>query len=102
MKQNHVMMVDRKEMKVAGLLEMKKFNHISMLFVASKNQRQDIGCSLLNKAIELCKKKNIGVNELTVHSSPNAVLAYEKLGFERLGEEVVKNGIKYIPMKLSI
>ena len=37
-------------------------------------------------------------NEVTVNSSLNAVGAYEKLGFDKIGLPSEVNGIKYQPM----
>jgi hypothetical protein len=39
---------------------------------------------------------------VTVHASPNAVLAYAKLGFQATGAEHVQNGIRFIPMVLDL
>ncbi len=43
-----------------------------------------------------------GVRELTVNASPNAVLAYERLGFTPAGPEQTVNGIRFIPMALAL
>jgi hypothetical protein len=37
-----------------------------------------------------------------VHSSPNAVDAYERLGFKAVGPEKLENGIYFIPMRIIL
>ena len=64
-------------------------------------QRQGIAKRLLDEALEICKSK-IDLSEMSVNSSPNAVEAYSKLGFKINEQEQLKNGIRFIPMKLGI
>ncbi|WP_094603611.1 GNAT family N-acetyltransferase [Sporomusa silvacetica] len=42
------------------------------------------------------------MKEITVNSSPYAVLIYEKMGFVRTDVEQEINGIRFIPMKFNI
>jgi predicted GNAT family N-acyltransferase len=39
---------------------------------------------------------------ITVKSSPYAVEIYEKMGFEKVGDEQEIHGIRFIPMMLKI
>ena len=84
--------------ELAGMIEVKGCDHISLFFVSSLLQRKGVGKALMLEAIEKCKKQ--GSKGLTVNSSPNAVPAYERLGFIKLEEERVKNGIRFVPMKI--
>lgn len=65
-------------------------------FVGS--EYSDLGKELLNKAIQLVKDKS---NYLTVNSSIYAEKIYTKLGFNKTDVLQEKNGIKFIPMKMS-
>jgi hypothetical protein len=67
-----------------------------MLFVQSSLQRSGIARALLASAGDAnC--------EFTVNSSPNAVSAYERLGFRITGSEQCVHGIRFIPMqRLSV
>ncbi len=86
--------------KIIGMIEIKNFSQISLLFVERSYQYKGIGRSLLNKAKELCRGRS--VHKITVNSSPNAVRAYQAYGFKVLGEEKEINGIRYVPMNLLI
>lgn len=68
--------------------------HICMLFVRPGYQRGGIGRQLLAAALA-----ELGEGPLTVNASPNAVPAYERLGFVPLGPEREENGIVYVPMR---
>ncbi len=72
-----------------------------MLFVKTDKQRQGIGKQLLSAAIEAIKKNSPNQKMLTVHSSPNSVTAYEKMGFETSGKEQMVNGIRFTTMQMQ-
>jgi GNAT superfamily N-acetyltransferase len=82
--------------ELAGIIEVRG-DHISLFFTAAAFQKKGVGKALLLEAIERSKKH--GAIQLTVNSSPNAVRAYERLGFGKLDEEQIKNGMKFFPMK---
>ena len=98
---NHFVLVSELDGELLGAIEVRNYNHISLLFVVSNEQRQGLAKRLLYEAHEICKD-NIGFSEMSVNSSPNAVEAYGKLGFEVDDQEQLKNGIRYIPMRLRI
>jgi GNAT superfamily N-acetyltransferase len=69
-------------------------SHISLFFVRKENHGQGIGRKLFLHILPLCSGSLI-----TVNSSPYAAKIYRRLGFQDTGEEQVKNGIRYVPMK---
>ena len=77
-------------------------NHINLLFVDAEYHRRGIARGLLNKAIEILRGLDPNISEITVNSSPYAVIVYEKLGFQRLDTEQVNNGVRYTPMELKL
>ena len=79
-------------------------NHISIFFVKSKYQGKGIGKNLLKRCISMCKRNNKDLKKITVHSSPNAVEIYKKLGFTKIGKGMVQemNGIRFVGMKIVI
>lgn len=89
------------EEEIVGMIELREFKHISLLFVKKEYHSQGIGKELVDKAMEVCKK-NYYVREITVNSCPYAVGIYEKLGFIKFSEEKFIDGIKYTPMKKCI
>jgi ribosomal protein S18 acetylase RimI-like enzyme len=99
---NHFGLVAEINGSFVGILEVRTFSHISLLFVSSKFQRKGIGTKLLDEALAIIKINAPDIKEITVNSSPNAVNAYQALGFEIKGPERVEYGIRYIPMSLNM
>ncbi len=101
-KSNHFTIIAKLNSKSIGIIEIRDYKHISMLFVLKHSQRMGVGKMLLQKAIALCLKNQSHVQKLTVNSSPNSVRAYEKMGFTPDNTEQCVNGIRFIPMSLSL
>ena len=76
--------------------------HVSMLFIRADGQRSGIGRGFLHIAIKTCRERSDACGVITVNSSPNAVAAYERLGFAATGNERCVHGIRFIPMQLPI
>ena len=87
---------------IIGVIEVRGNNHIALLFVKKSHQRKGIGKELLKRAIETCKTQNPDTHRITVNSSPNAVAAYQKMGFNAIEQEQVVNGIRFVPMELLL
>ena len=90
---DNLFMICRNEKEIIGVGEIRDKNHLNLLFVKTRLQKKGIGGKILNELI--CQ---IEGNEVTVNSSLNAVGAYEKLGFDKIGLPSEVNGIKYQPM----
>jgi GNAT superfamily N-acetyltransferase len=90
------------EEKLIGVLAMRDNCHVSLFFVDKEFQCKGIGRKLFNEALRICMAEDPGLNDVTVNSSPYAVNVYRKIGFEEEGEEIVRNGISYIPMKMIL
>ena len=99
---NHFVLLAEANEKMIGTIEMGNFNHISLFFVSRENQHQGIGRQLLREALTIARQHEPDLTEVDVHSSPNAVDAYKKLGFHTAGPEKLENGISFIPMKMLI
>lgn len=84
--------------QIAGVLEMRGFEHVSMLFVDRAFRRGGAARALLERALFLAKKVKPSLAAVTVYAVPGAVDAYRKLGFEAEGGERAECGIRYIPM----
>ena len=99
---NHFTLLAVDSGNVVGVLEVRDLNHVSLLFVASEAQRKGIARQLLNEGLEIARRNSPDLSEVTVHSSPNAVEAYERLGFEAEGPEELEHGIRYVPMRMRL
>jgi GNAT superfamily N-acetyltransferase len=101
-RENCFTIVARADDLIVGLIEVRNHDHISLLFVDEHYQRRGISRELLKRAIELCRKHVPDLIELTVNSSPYAVPIYTRLGFERVGPEEVRNGVRFTTMTLIL
>ena len=101
-KEESFTIIAKEKNQIVGIIEIKDQNHVSMFFVSTELQGKGVGKKLFHEAITHIKKQNPQVKELTVNSSPNAVEAYRKLGFIPRSEEQCADGIRFVPMKLSL
>lgn len=97
---NHFGLLALKNSDILGMIEIRDFEHISLLFVDSDFQGQGIGKKLWIETCKKCIKSKGEVGSFTVNSSPFAVPIYEKLGFRKVSEEQSINGIRFYPMLL--
>jgi GNAT superfamily N-acetyltransferase len=88
----HTTYVAEQAGELVGMLHLREPRHVAMLFVQSSLQRRGIARALLATAGDAnC--------EFTVNSSPNAVVAYERLGFRVTGPEQCVHGIRFTPLQ---
>lgn len=87
------------EEKIVGVIAVRQINHICLFFI-DKNYH---GQGIAKKLFALVKNNIVNNNNtkkyITVNSSPYAVKIYERLGFNAIDEEQVKDGIRFTPMK---
>ena len=95
-KSGHITLVAEHSGELVGMLHLREPRHVSMLFVQSSRQRGGIARGLLAAAGGLVGDTEY---EFTVSSSPNAVSAYERLGFRITGSEQCVHGIRFMPMQ---
>ena len=99
---NRFVLVVELEGRITGAIEMRNCDHISLFFVDSQLQRKGIGRELWHRALDTCLTNQPALSKITVHSSPNAVDAYQKLGFQAEGSEQTINGIRFVPMAFRV
>ena len=87
---------------LVGMIAVKDFIHISLLFVDKQYHKQGIARNLFDHIIQICREKNPCLKVITVNSSPYAVEVYHKFGFFDVSSEQVVDGIRFTPMKLSL
>jgi GNAT superfamily N-acetyltransferase len=97
----HFVLVAEHRDKIVGMIEVRDHDHISLLFVDGAHQRQGIARQLVKRALEVCLKRNPRLRAFTVYASPNAIGAYERLGFRATGPEQERNGMRFVPMALT-
>lgn len=102
LKRNHFMQVAATSKHIVGVIEVRNYHHISLLFVARTFQRQGIATTLVQRAIALCLREDPDLKSVTVHADPQALPAYQAMGFSVTGSERLENGIRYIPMRYKL
>lgn len=90
--------VDVSAKRLVGVIEVRGGDHVSLLFVASEHQRRGIARRLYAAARKRMLAERPDLVEITVNASPNAVAAYERLGFRAVAPEQLTAGIRYVPM----
>lgn len=85
---------------ILGVAEVRRCTHISLLFVSAEVQRAGVGRRLLEHVCSRCRSR--GRRILTVNAAPNAVSAYERLGFSVQGPEREEAGIRSVPMMRTV
>ncbi|KPK36871.1 MAG: hypothetical protein AMJ65_15655 [Phycisphaerae bacterium SG8_4] len=88
--------------RIIGVIEVRQHSHVGLLFVEKSFQRKGIARELLGRSVEICRKRNPDIQRITVNSSPNAVAAYQKIGFKAVEEEQLQNGMRFVPMELTL
>ena len=99
---NHFVLLATVQNRMIGMIEIHDYRHVSMLFVDGSFQRKGISRELLRQALEICRKNEPGLCKVTVHSSPNSIHIYKRLGFLPTNSEQVINGIRFTPMTLEL
>lgn len=99
---NHFTFVSVAHDCIVGMIEVRDYNHISLLFVAQQYHGQGIARTLWHKALQVCQRNEPELSQVSVNASGYAVPFYEKIGFYPVGDKQVKNGISFIPMVLKV
>lgn len=99
---NHFTLISVAKNNIVGVIEIRDYNHISLLFVALDYQRREIAKQLFRKAVQICQSNEPRLFRIRVNASLYAVPIYEKLGFRGIGEKQVINGICFVPMVLHL
>ncbi|MEJ2033741.1 MAG: GNAT family N-acetyltransferase [Deltaproteobacteria bacterium] len=99
---DHFALLAEKDGETIGLIEVKEHSRITLLFVSQAYQRQGLARELVHRAARLCRRRRPGLRELAVSASPNAVTAYEKMGFFIAGPELEIEGIRFVPMEAPL
>lgn len=99
---DHFGLLSIKDNKIVGMIEIRNYNHISLLFVDPSYHKQGIASLLWTESLKICKNKNNSITTFSVFSSPYALAVYEKFGFKKTSSEQIKNGIRFFPMTMDV
>jgi len=88
--------------QIVGMIEIRDYDHISLLFVDAEYQGSGIGSELIERSLGRCLARNPNLDSMSVNSGPNSVAFYEKVGFLPTAPEQEQNGIRFVPMILRL
>ena len=99
---DYFVMVAEIDGEIAGVIEIKKHMHVSMLYVDKKYQRRGVATRLLQEAIGIIRKNSSKIKKITVNSSRHATVFYEEMGFRQRSPERIIDCIPHTPMSLTL
>jgi ubiquinone/menaquinone biosynthesis C-methylase UbiE/GNAT superfamily N-acetyltransferase len=89
------------ENEILGIIAVKNYSHINLLFVHKKHHKKGIARKLFKRALRKSMNLFPNIRRITVNSSLYAVEVYKKFGFKVLKEKEFKDGIAFIPMEIN-
>lgn len=84
-----------------GMIEVRNYSHVALLFVNDDHQRRGLASQLLDMAVSMCRQKNPTLRRITVNASPSALPVYARWGFHPIGEELEMDGVHFTFMALN-
>jgi len=99
---SHFGFTSKDENRIAGYIEVRGNEHISLMFVDKEYHIKGICRELFGLAKSECLIRNPELKQISVNSSPYAVTVYERLGFSAIDVEQEKNGIRFVPMSVNV
>jgi ribosomal protein S18 acetylase RimI-like enzyme len=88
--------------KLIGMIEIRDNKYISLLFVDKEYQRQGIAKKLFDKSLKEIIRRDPKLDKFYVHASPYSIPIYKKMGFIETDNMQEENGMKYLPMEMTI
>jgi ribosomal protein S18 acetylase RimI-like enzyme len=88
--------------EMVGMIEIRDHDHISLYFVDQAHMGEGIGRELWCRALAICRRERPDLAQISVNSSLYAVSIYEKLGFRQTKPEQMVNGIRFVPMAVTL
>lgn len=95
---DHFVLLAVVDTAIVGMIEIRRHQHVSLFFVQPESQGEGIGRDLLEKAVGVCRSEKPQLGEVTVNSSPNALSAYERMGFIPTSGVQEISGVRFAPM----
>ena len=87
---------------MVGVIAIRPIQHISLLFVRGQFHHLGVASRLVRMAISDIREDKPEIPYVTVNSSPYAVEFYKKIGFEPLGPEETRDGIRFTSMRRTL
>ena len=98
----HTILVALDGARIVGVVDISDYRHIDLLFVEKAYHGKGIGRELVQRCIELALEAQPNLKELTADTSEYGRPAYESMGFEPAGPELIERGRHFRRMRLKL
>ncbi len=98
---DYIMFVAYDGDKMIGMITLRSYTHISLLFVDEQYHRQGVGRALIERLCVYLKEERYE-DHITVNAAPYGVGFYHRLGFADTEAAVTRDGITYTPMERKL
>jgi predicted GNAT family N-acyltransferase len=88
--------------ELVGMIEIRDNKFISLLFVDKKYQGRGIAKRLFDESLKEIIQRDSNLDKFYVHASLYSIPIYKKMGFIETENMREENGIKYLPMEMTI
>jgi len=88
--------------ELVGMIEVRDNKFISLLFVDKIYQGKGIAKMLFNESLKEIVQRDPNLDKFYVHASPYSIPVYRKIGFIETDNIREENGIRYLPMEMTI
>lgn len=98
---DYTMFVAYDEDRIIGMITLRSYTHISLLFVDEQYHRRGVGRALIERLCVYLKEERYE-DHVTVNAAPYGVGFYHRLGFADTEAAVTRDGITYTPMERKL
>ena len=96
---NMILTIDNKPIGTGRLIEIDNKMYIGRIAILKEYRKKGYATKIINFLLD--EAKNMGYNEVFIHSQLHAKEFYEKIGFKAFGEEFLEANIPHINMKID-
>jgi GNAT superfamily N-acetyltransferase len=102
LRRQHTILVALDGARIVGAVDIDDYRHIDLLFIEKAYHGKGIARELVQRCIELALEARPSLKELTADTSDFGQRAYESMGFEPAGPQMVEHGRHFQRMRLKL
>jgi GNAT superfamily N-acetyltransferase len=102
LRRQHTFLVALDGARIVGIVDIDDYRHIDLLFVEKAYHGKGIARELVQRCIELALEARPNLKEITADTSEYGQVAYESMGFEPTGPQMVEHGRHFRRMRLKL
>ena len=102
LRRQHTILAALDGARIVGAVDIDDYRHIDLLFVEKAYHGKGIARELVQRCIELALEARPALKEITADTSEYGRLAFEAMGFEPAGPQMVEHGRPFRRMRLKL